>query len=232
MLRGRRLPVAGLARCSLSQPTASLNPRGAADAAARARRDPPARGFLTTKRRLAGPSPYPRRWLGAILGLDRGPEPKTRAASCGCSPAPSTPSRLASGTGSQLGHRARRRLGHAGRGRPRESVHWAQRSAAAKHFVARQKLCLPASVSYWVNALGGAPLLCLHKALDPKLVKAIEHDVVPHLVKLGVVPQAAPDLTPQAGAPALTLVSTARAGARTCSRNASLGSSSRAMTGR
>ena len=76
-----------------------------------------------------------------------------------------------------------------------------------KHFVARQKLCLPASVSYWVNALGGAPLLCLHKALDPKLVKAIEHDVVPHLVKLGVVPQAAPDLTkPQAGAPALTLV--------------------------
>ena len=76
-----------------------------------------------------------------------------------------------------------------------------------KHFVARQKLCLPASVSYWVNALGGAPLLCLHKALDPKLVKAIEHDVVPHLVKLGVVPHAAPDLTkPQAGAPALTLV--------------------------
>ena len=66
---------------------------------------------------------------------------------------------------------------------------------------------MPASVSYWVNALGGAPLLCLHKALDPKLVKAIEHDVVPHLVKLGVVPHAAPDLTkPQAGAPALTLV--------------------------
>ena len=76
-----------------------------------------------------------------------------------------------------------------------------------KHFVARQKLCLPASVSYWINALGGAPLLCLHQALDPKLVKALEHDVVPHLVELGVVPQAAPDLTePQARAPALTLV--------------------------
>ena len=76
-----------------------------------------------------------------------------------------------------------------------------------KHFVARQKLCLPASVSYWVNALGGAPLLCLHKALDPKLIKAIEQDVVPHLQHLGVVPEAAPDLTkPQAGVPALTLV--------------------------
>ena len=72
-----------------------------------------------------------------------------------------------------------------------------------KHFVARQKLC----VSYWINALGGTPLLCLHKALDPKLVKAIEQDVVPHLQHLGVVPEAAPDLTrPDAGVPALTLV--------------------------
>ena len=76
-----------------------------------------------------------------------------------------------------------------------------------KHFVARQKLCMPASVSYWINALGGAPLLCLHKALDPKLIKAIEQDVVPHLQHLGVVPEAAPDLTrPDAGVPALTLV--------------------------
>ena len=76
-----------------------------------------------------------------------------------------------------------------------------------KHFVARQKLCMPASVSYWINALGGTPLLCLHKALDPKLIKAIEQDVVPQLLQLGVVPEAAPDLTrPQAGAPALTLV--------------------------
>ncbi len=76
-----------------------------------------------------------------------------------------------------------------------------------KHFVARQKLCMPASVSYWINALGGMPLLCLHKALDPKLIKALEQDVVPHLQQLGVVPEAAPDLTkPDAGVPALTLV--------------------------
>ena len=76
-----------------------------------------------------------------------------------------------------------------------------------KHFVARQKLCMPASVSYWINALGGTPLLCLHKALDPKLIKAIEQDVVPQLQQLGVVPEAAADLTkPEAGAPALTLV--------------------------
>ena len=62
-------------------------------------------------------------------------------------------------------------------------------------------------MSYWINALGGAPLLCLHKALDPKLVKALEHDVVPQLLELGVLPATAPDLTqPECGAPALTLV--------------------------
>ena len=86
-------------------------------------------------------------------------------------------------------------------------VYAGRKGRLPKHFVARQKLCLPASVSYWINALGGMPLLCLHKALDPKLIKALEQDVVPHLQHLGVVPEAAPDLTkPDAGVPALTLV--------------------------
>ena len=86
-------------------------------------------------------------------------------------------------------------------------VYTGRKGRLPKHFVTRQKLCLPASVSYWVNALGGTPLLCLHKALDPKLIKALEQDVVPHLMQLGVVPEAAPDLTkPDAGVPALTLV--------------------------
>ena len=86
-------------------------------------------------------------------------------------------------------------------------VYAGRKGRLPKHFVARQKLCMPASVSYWINALGGMPLLCLHKALDPKLIKALEQDVVPHLQHLGVVPEAAPDLTkPDAGVPALTLV--------------------------
>ena len=86
-------------------------------------------------------------------------------------------------------------------------VYAGRKGRLPKHFVARQKLCMPASVSYWINALGGMPLLCLHKALDPKLIKALEQDVVPHLMQLGVVPEAPPDLTkPDAGVPALTLV--------------------------
>ena len=56
-----------------------------------------------------------------------------------------------------------------------------------KHFIARQQLCLPASVSYWINALDGSPLLCLHRELDPKMVKALEAEIVPHLEALGVL---------------------------------------------
>ena len=41
------------------------------------------------------------------------------------------------------------------------------------------QLCLPASVSYWVNASGSSPRLCLHKGLDPKMVKALEGDILP-----------------------------------------------------
>ena len=74
-----------------------------------------------------------------------------------------------------------------------------------KHFVSRQKLCLPATASYWINALSGAPLVCLHKDLDGKMVRALEHDVVPELETLGVVTGDAGDLL-RGGRPAVTLV--------------------------
>ena len=86
-------------------------------------------------------------------------------------------------------------------------VYAGRKGRLAKHFVARQKLCLPATASYWVNALGGAPLLCLHKRLDPAMVKAIENDVVPELRRIGALAEDAPDLTaPRLREPALTLV--------------------------
>ena len=76
-----------------------------------------------------------------------------------------------------------------------------------KKFVPRQKLCLKASSSCWINALGGAPLLCIHRQLDPGLVKSIETEVVPALGELGVLSPEAPDLTVAGcGEPALTLV--------------------------
>ena len=148
----------------------------------------------------------PGEW-GAILGLDRCPEPKTlrrklRLLASAEHTVRDWQAELARSWASEHDDDWATLAvdGHV-------KVYAGRNGRLPKHFVARQKLCLPASVSYWINALGGAPLLCLHKALDPKLVKALEHDVVPHLVELGVVPEAAPDLTaPDAEVPALTLV--------------------------
>ena len=44
------------------------------------------------------------------------------------------------------------------------------------------------------RSLPGAPLLCLHKTLNPKLVAAIEYDVVPALQELGIADAGEPDL--------------------------------------
>ena len=77
-----------------------------------------------------------------------------------------------------------------------------------KKFVSREKLCLPATASYWVNTLGGQPLLCLHQDYDPGLIKALEHDVVNELEAIGALSADAVDLTVKGctSAPLVTLV--------------------------
>ncbi len=71
-----------------------------------------------------------------------------------------------------------------------------------KHFVPHLKLALPAAAAYWVHALGGAPLLCLHRQVDDGMVREIRMRIVPQLQELGLRPDA-PD--PEAE-PVLTLV--------------------------
>ena len=148
----------------------------------------------------------PGEW-GAILGLDRCPEVKTLRR------------KIALVAGDEASVRTWQ-LALAKRWQEEEPDLWAtlavdghvkvysgRKGRLPKHFVSREKLCLPASTSYWINALGGKPLLCLHKTLDPKMVAAIETDVVPALQDIGIVDAAAPDLTAKApGHPALTLV--------------------------
>lgn len=85
-------------------------------------------------------------------------------------------------------------------------VYSGRKGRLPKHFVSRQKLCLPAATGYWVNALGGRPLLCLHKDLDPAMTRALEHDILPALERLGLPGPDAPDLAKGEAAPALTLV--------------------------
>lgn len=74
-----------------------------------------------------------------------------------------------------------------------------------RKFVPREKLCLPASVSYWINALGGKPFMCIHEDMDPGMVKAVEQDVVRELESLEVLEGAA-DITTGEAQPVLTLV--------------------------
>ena len=72
-----------------------------------------------------------------------------------------------------------------------------------KHFVTRQRLALPAAAGYWVHALGGAPLLCLHRQVDAGMVREIWTGIVPQLRRLGLLAEG-----PEAAGsePRLTLV--------------------------
>jgi hypothetical protein len=50
-----------------------------------------------------------------------------------------------------------------------------------KHFVARQRLFLRASVDYWINAMNGAPFLRWNQPVDHGLVSALRENLVPWL---------------------------------------------------
>ena len=52
-----------------------------------------------------------------------------------------------------------------------------------KHYVARQRLCLSATADYWVNAMDGQPFFVVSQAVDPGLLKVMEHDLIPRLEK-------------------------------------------------
>ncbi len=72
-----------------------------------------------------------------------------------------------------------------------------------KHFVTRQRLALPAAVGDWVQALGGAPLLCLHRQVDDGMVREIWSGIVPQLRQLSLLPEEPGAATSE---PRLTLV--------------------------
>ena len=45
-------------------------------------------------------------------------------------------------------------------------------------YVSREKLCLRATVDYWVNAI---PFFFINKSFDPRLCQVLEHEIVPRL---------------------------------------------------
>jgi len=60
-------------------------------------------------------------------------------------------------------------------------VYHGHQTKLPKHYVARQKLCLRATVDYWVNATDGAPFFAVNKVVDPGLINTMEEDIVPRL---------------------------------------------------
>lgn len=60
-------------------------------------------------------------------------------------------------------------------------IYHGQQTQLPKHYVAREKLCLRATVDYWVNALDGQPFMVINQVVDPGLIRSIEEDILPLL---------------------------------------------------
>ncbi|MCP4054783.1 MAG: hypothetical protein GY739_17415 [Mesoflavibacter sp.] len=62
-------------------------------------------------------------------------------------------------------------------------VYHGSKTKLPKHHVSRQKLCLRATVDYWVNAMDGQPFFFINKEIDPGLIKVLQEEIVPRLQK-------------------------------------------------
>ena len=60
-------------------------------------------------------------------------------------------------------------------------VYHGHQTQLPRHYVARQKLCLRATVDYWVNAMDGQPFFAVNVAVDPGLIQVLEQDILPRL---------------------------------------------------
>jgi len=56
-------------------------------------------------------------------------------------------------------------------------------SELPRRYVARQRLCLRGTTDYWVNAMDGQPFFVVTQAADPGLLKVLEEQIVPRLLK-------------------------------------------------
>jgi transposase len=52
-----------------------------------------------------------------------------------------------------------------------------------RRYVSRERLCLRGTTDYWVNDWLGCPFFVVEKANDPGLLKTLENDIVPRLLK-------------------------------------------------
>jgi hypothetical protein len=60
-------------------------------------------------------------------------------------------------------------------------VYHGQAAVRPRTYVAREKLCLRASLDYWVNAMDGQPFFVLTQDLNERLVQTLQEEIVPRL---------------------------------------------------
>lgn len=62
-------------------------------------------------------------------------------------------------------------------------VYHGQLTQLPRRYVARQRLCLRGTTDYWVNAMDGQPFFAVTQAADPGLIKTLEEQIVPCLLR-------------------------------------------------
>jgi hypothetical protein len=123
----------------------------------------------------------PGEW-GKILGLDRIPEAKTLREKIGILAQDNKPKEWAADLSQEWMNASPEDAsvlyidGHV-------RVYSGHQTKLPKHFVSREKLCLRATVDYWVNAMDGQPFFMINKAVDPGLIEVIKVDILPKLIE-------------------------------------------------
>ncbi len=60
-------------------------------------------------------------------------------------------------------------------------IYYGERTQLPRHYVSRERLCMRATIDYWVNAMDGQPFFLVNKAIDPGLLQVLKQDIVPRL---------------------------------------------------
>ncbi len=61
-------------------------------------------------------------------------------------------------------------------------VYYGGQTKLPRKYVSRERLCLRGTLDYWVNDAFGRPFFVVEKAIDPGMLKTLEHDIVPRLL--------------------------------------------------
>ena len=69
-------------------------------------------------------------------------------------------------------------------------IYHGDQTALPRHYVSRQRLCMRATIDYWINAMDGQPFYYVNQAVDSGLVATLRNDLTPWLVSHAPVSEA------------------------------------------